>query len=135
MLKWTHRFSDRLHLPLTHLQRLRVRHHPFSSRNSTHWHSQRLRDLSADGAAASLSRFPKQKRVTQQIMPRWMPHVHSNQAPPDDFCNHLRKLHLTQVVEAAPDAEAGDLRHSILGAGMGEGDQSRKLSYSPKPAA
>ena len=58
----------------------------------------------ADGAAASSSRLPKQKRVTQQIMPRWMPHVQANQAPP-------------------------------VGAGMGEGDQSRKLSYSPKPAA
>ena len=75
--------------------------------------------------------LPKQKRVTQQIMPRWMPHVHSNQVPPDDLCNHLRKLHLTQVVEAAPDAEAGDLRHSILGAGMGEGNQSRKLYFTP----
>ena len=51
--------------------------------------------------------LPKQKRVTQQIMPRWMPHVHSNQVPPDDLCNHLRKLHLTQVVEA------GDPRHSM----------------------
>ena len=64
-------------------------------------------------------------------MPRWMPHVQSNQAPPDDLCQHLRKLHLTQVVEAAPDAEAGDPRHSILGASMGEGGLSRKLDFTP----
>ena len=129
MFKWTHRLSDRLLLLLTHpapqgaasplqLPQLNSQAQPASSGP-------------ADSAAASSSSLPKQKRVTQQIMPRWMPHVQYNQAPPDDLCNHLRKLHLTQVVEAAPDAEAGDPRHSILGAGMGEGDQSRKLYFTP----
>ena len=41
----------------------------------------------------------------------------------DDFCKHLRNLHLTQVVEAAPDAEAGDPRHSILTACMSDGHE------------
>ena len=44
---------------------------------------------------------------------------------------HLRDLHLTQVVEAAPDAEAGDPRHSILTACMSDGDKSRKLYFTP----
>ena len=43
----------------------------------------------------------------------------------------LRDLHLTQVVEAAPDAEAGDPRHSILTDCMGDGDKSRKLYFTP----
>ena len=64
-------------------------------------------------------------------MPQWKPHVNSIQAPPDDFCKHLRNLHLTQVVEAAPDAEAGDPRHSILTACMSDGDKSRKLYFTP----
>ena len=85
----------------------------------------------ADGTAATSSRLPKQKRITKQIMPRWRPHVESIQAPPDDFCKHLRDLHLTQVVEAAPDAEAGDPRHSILTACMSDGDKSRKLYFTP----
>ena len=46
----------------------------------------------ADGDAASSSRLPKQKQVTQQIMPHWLPRVQSNQAPPDDRCKILRKL-------------------------------------------
>ena len=58
--------------------------------------------LCPSGTRRSFMALPKQKRVTQHIMPRWMPHVQSNQAPPDDLCQHLRKLHLTQVVEAAP---------------------------------
>ena len=44
---------------------------------------------------------------------------------------HLRDLHLTQVIEAAPDAEAGDPRHSILTACMSDGDKSRKLHFTP----
>ena len=43
----------------------------------------------------------------------------------------LRDLHLTQVIEAAPDAEAGDPRHSILTDCMGDGDKSRKLYFTP----
>ena len=85
----------------------------------------------AGGTAATSSRLPQQKRITKQIMPRWLPHVQANQAPPDAFCKHLRDLHLTQVVEAAPDAEAGDPRHSILTDCMGDGDKSRKLYFTP----
>ena len=85
----------------------------------------------ADGTAATSLRLPKQKRILQQIMPQWRPHVASIQAPPDDFCKHLRNLHLTQVIEAAPDAEAGDPRHSILTACMSDGDKSRKLHFTP----
>ena len=85
----------------------------------------------ADGTAATLSRLPKQKRITKQILPHWKPHADSIQAPPDDFCKHLRALHLTQVVDAAPDAEAGDPRHSILTNCMSDGDKSRKLYFTP----
>ena len=42
----------------------------------------------------------------------------------------LRDLHLTQVIEAAPDAEAGHPRHSILTDCMGDGDKSRKLYFT-----
>ena len=85
----------------------------------------------ADGTAATSSRLPKQKRITKQILPHWKPHEDSIQAPPDEFCKHLRDLHLTQVVEAAPDAEEGDPRHSILTACMSDGDKSRKLHFTP----
>ena len=85
----------------------------------------------ADGTAATSSRLPKQKRITKQIMPHWKPHKDSTQQPPDEFCKHLRDLHLTQVIEAAPDAEAGDPRHSILTACMSDGDKSRKLHFTP----
>ena len=85
----------------------------------------------ADGTAATSSRLPKQKRITKQILPHWKPHEDSIQAPPDEFCKHLRDLHLTQVVEAAPDVEAGDPRHSILTACMSDGDKSRKLYFTP----
>jgi hypothetical protein len=78
-----------------------------------------------------LSRLPKQKRITKQILTHWKPHEDSTQQPPDEFCKHLRKLHLTQVIEAAPDAEAGDPRHSILTACMSDGDKSRKLHFTP----
>ena len=47
------------------------------------------------------------------------------------LCERLREEHLKQVVEAAPDAEAGDPRHSILGASMGKGAKSRKLYFTP----
>ena len=57
--------------------------------------------------------------------------MQSSLAHPSDRCEALRRLHHKQVFEAAPDAEAGDPRHSILGAGMGEGDQSRKLYFTP----
>ena len=85
----------------------------------------------ADGDAASSSRLPKQNRITQQIMTNWLPHVQSNQAPPDVRCRILRKLQLTQVFEAAPDADVGDPRHSILCAAMGEGAKSSKLYFTP----
>ena len=42
-----------------------------------------------------------------------------------------RFSNLTLVVEAVPDAEAGDPRHSILGASMGKGAKSRKLYFTP----
>ena len=41
----------------------------------------------ADGTAATSSRLPKQKRITKQIMPRWLPHVQANQAPPTPSAN------------------------------------------------
>ena len=62
-------------------------------------------------------------------MPRWLPHVQANQAPPDAFCKHLRDLHLTQMVEAAPGAEAGDPRHSILTGGKEK--EARKGTICP----
>ena len=67
----------------------------------------------------------------KQIMPRWMPRVQFNQAPPDALCQNIGDLHLTQVVEAVPDAKAGDPRHSILGASMRAGNKSRKLYFTP----
>ena len=67
--------------------------------------------------AATTSRLPKQytsstlaKRITKQIMPRWLPHVQANQAPPTTSANTSGTSTSpggTQVVEAAPDAEAG----------------------------
>ena len=129
MYRWTHRLSERLPLLLMLPQRLRARPHPFSSQLNTLAQPAFLGP--ADGVAATSSRLPKQKRVTQQIIPRWLPHVQANQAPPDALCQNLRDLHLTQVVEAVPDAEAGDPRHSILGASMSAGDKSRKLCSTP----
>ena len=72
----------------------------------------------ADGDAASSSRLLPQRRVTQQVMTHWLPHVQSSLAPPSDRNAILRRLHQKQEVEAAPDAEEGDPRHSILCAGM-----------------
>ena len=65
------RLSVHLPLSLMRQQRLMPRPHPLSSRNSLHWHSQSLRDLQI----VMLAPLLPQKRVTQQIMPLWLPHV------------------------------------------------------------
>ena len=64
-------------------------------------------------------------------MPHWFPHAKCNLEPPSDRCKALRRLHLTQVVDAAADAEAGDPGLSILCNGMGKVDRSRELRWSP----
>ena len=67
-------------------------------------------------------------RVTQQVMTDWLPRVQSSLAPPSDRNAILRRLHQKQEVEAAPDAEDGDPRHSILCAGMArDASQPRPL--------
>ena len=63
-------------------------------------------------------------------MTHWLPHVRSRHAPPSDRCSAFQSLHSTQVFEAAPDAEVGEPRLSILCAGMCEGALSHKLQWS-----
>ena len=78
------------------------------------------------------SRLLPQRRVTQQVMTHWRPHVQSDLDPPSDRHALLRRLHQKQEVEAAPNAEEDDLRHSILCAGMArDSSQPRTLHWSP----
>ena len=86
--------------PLMCPQRRMQRPHPFSSRNSLHWHSQLLRDLQMVMAASS-TRLLTQKRVTQQILTHWTAHVRSRQAPPSARCTALQSLHSKQLCETA----------------------------------
>ena len=65
-------------------------------------------------------------------MTHWRPHVQSDLDPPSDRHALLRRLHQKQEVEAAPNAEEDDLRHSILCAGMArDSSQPRTLHWSP----
>ena len=65
-------------------------------------------------------------------MTHWLPHVQSSLAPPSDRNAILRRLHQKPEVEAAPDAEDDDPRHSIVCAGVArDASQPRTLHWSP----
>ena len=111
------------------LRRVALKSHCGQLNSVTRLHIVRWRHF--DDAASS-SRLLPQRRVTQQVMTHWLPHVQSSLAPPSDRNAILRRLHQKQEVEAVPDAEDDDARHSILCAGMArDASQPRTQHWSP----